>query len=251
MFSSEKCTSCGRCLGICDARTFSEGHLSFDREKCKACGKCVDKCFSFVNSLCGKVASVDEILEEVKKDKLFYENSGGGMTVSGGEPSMQTDGVIELIEKAKSEGISSAMETCGIGSEDFYRRARELDCLFLYDIKGIDSEKHKRFTGVGTEKIHANLEMLMKSGANIVIRMPLIPGYNDSESDLAQLRDFLARNVGRFDHAEIMPYHNLGVGKSHRLGRDTDGDVPDGRAFCEKWLEALRPSGANISVSGS
>lgn len=200
--------------------------------------------------MCGKTASVDEILAQVMKDSIFYKNSGGGMTVSGGEPSMQADGVIELISKARAEGITSAIETCGIGSSEFYRDAYDMDCLFLFDIKGIDSEKHKRFTGVGTEKIHANLEMLMNLGAKIIIRMPLVPGYNDTENDLILLREFLKDHAKGFDYAEIMPYHNLGVGKNRKLGRETDEKIPDGRQFCDKWTEILSESGLKISVSG-
>jgi len=173
------------------------------------------------------------------------------MTVSGGEPAMQPDGVIALIEAVREKGITSAMETCGIGSADFYRRAHELGCLFLFDIKEVDSEKHKKFTGVGTEKIHGNLEMLMELGADIIIRMPLIPGYNDTDEDLALLRDFLKARAGRFDHAEIMPYHNLGVGKNKSLGRETDESIPKGRDFCDKWLEILSTSGVKVLVSGN
>ena len=237
---------------MCGARFRSEnGRVIFDREKCTVCGKCVDVCPNYVNSVCGKLGTVDEIVAEVVKDKMFYENSGGGMTVSGGEPAMQPDGVIALIEAVREKGITSAMETCGIGSADFYRRAHELGCLFLFDIKEVDSEKHKKFTGVGTEKIHGNLEMLMELGADIIIRMPLIPGYNDTDEDLALLRDFLKACAGRFDHAEIMPYHNLGVGKNKSLGRETDESIPKGRDFCDKWLEILSTSGVKVLVSGS
>lgn len=250
MFKTEKCTSCGRCDGLCEARSFEDGILVFDREKCKKCGKCSAICPNRAPTLCGKSASAKEILSEVEKDKLFYDNSGGGMTISGGEPAFQSEGVLELTTLAREKGISVAIETCGYGDEAFFKKCAEAGCLFLYDIKGIDNEKHKKNTGVGTEKIHRNLEMLMDMGAQIILRLPLIPGYNDDERDLELLRDFLQKHKGRYDHAEIMPYHNLGVGKLRSLGRQADESVPLGHDFCSIWLEKLNTEGVEIIVSG-
>jgi pyruvate formate lyase activating enzyme len=231
-----------------DAET---GRIRYDRTKCTVCGRCEAVCPHYVNTRKGQSAEVDEILRQVAQDIPFYNTSGGGMTVSGGEPAAQPEGVLELIEKAGGLGIRSAMETCGIGTADFYRRAAELGCLFLYDIKGIDPEKHKRNTGVGVEKIHANLDALTARGASVVIRMPLVPGYNDSEEDLRLLADFLRARKGGYDYAEIMPYHDLGVEKLRSLGREADGSIPGGRAFAARWKEALDASGAEIRISGT
>ena len=251
MYSADKCTGCGRCVGEwCPARSISEGRLTLDRAKCTLCGNCVKKCFRRANTICGKTASAEELMAEVEKDRIFYEKSGGGMTVSGGEPAAQPEFVLELLQMASRRGIRAAMETCGYGSAEFYRSAAELDTLFLFDIKGIDAEKHRKNTGVGTEKIHANLDMLMEMGAQIVLRLPMIPGYNDSPEDLRLLRDFLREKRGKYQYAEIMPYHNLGVGKSRALGRAVDEDVPSGKEFSAQWAEFLRASGAEIRVSG-
>ena len=135
LFWANKCTACGRCVGLCDARSIStEGKLVLNRRNCTACGKCVEKCFHFANALRGQTGSVEEILREVAKDKPFYDTSGGGLTISGGEPSAQPEAVLALIEQAKDRGIGSAIETCGFGSTDFYRRCAELGVLFLFDI---------------------------------------------------------------------------------------------------------------------
>ncbi len=252
LFSESKCTACGRCIGLCDARSISpEGKLIFDRSRCTACGKCVDKCFNFANSLRGQTGEVDDILHEVVKDKPFYDTSGGGMTVSGGEPSAQPEAVIELIEKAKDEGVSSAIETCGFGPAEFYRRCAELGVLFLYDIKGIDPEKHKKNTGVDTKVIHENLDMLIGMNARIIIRMPLIPGHNDTDEDLRLLAAFLREKANGIDHAEIMPYHNLGNEKRRNLGMEADDSIPDGKGFTNRWLAFLGESGVEVKVSGS
>lgn len=252
LFSEAKCTGCGRCLGLCDARTRGEdGKIIFDRSKCTACGKCEQKCFTYANSVRGQIGDVDEILHEVAKDKHFYETSDGGMTVSGGEPAAQPDAVIELITKAKEMGISSAMETCGFGSEDFYRRAAELGTLFLFDIKGIDPVKHKENTGVDTTKIHANLNMLTDMGADIIIRMPMIPWHNDTDEDLRLLNDFLSTLKGKIRYAEIMPYHNFGNEKRRNLGMEVDDSIPEGKAFTERWKAFLEKSGVTIKVSGA
>ena len=252
LFSERKCTACGRCIGLCDARSVSpEGKLIFDRSLCTACGKCAEKCFNSANSLRGQTGEVDDILREVIKDKPFYDTSGGGMTVSGGEPSAQPEAVIELIEKAKDNGISSAMETCGFGPAEFYRRCAELGVLFLFDIKGIDPVKHKRNTGVDTKVIHENLDMLIGMNARIIIRMPLIPGYNDTDEDLRLLAAFLREKTEGIDHAEIMPYHNLGNEKRRNLGMAADDSIPEGKGFTDRWLAFLGESGVDVTVSGS
>lgn len=252
LFSESKCTACGRCIGLCDARTItSDGKLIYDREKCAVCGKCTKKCFNYANDVKGQTGEVDDILHEVAKDKPFYKTSGGGMTVSGGEPSAQPSAVIELIEKAKEMEISSAIETCGSGSEAFYRRMAELDVLFLFDIKGIDPEKHFENTGFEASRIHKNLDMLIEMGARIIIRMPLIPYVNDTDNDLRLLCEFLRERRDGIEYAEIMPYHRLGVEKRRNLGMDADDSIPDGKAFTNRWVSFLEDSGVTIKVSGS
>jgi pyruvate formate lyase activating enzyme len=251
MFFAEKCTVCGRCVGEwCGSRSISEGVLLLDRRKCTLCGKCVEVCFNVANSICGKTTSPEEILVEVEKDRIFYERSGGGLTVSGGEPAIQPEFTLALLALAKEKGISIAMETCGYGDQMFFHRAAEMGTLFLFDIKGIDDKKHRQNTGVGLKKIHFNLRKLMDMGADIVLRLPIIPGYNDSPEDLELLRDFLKKYLGSFLYAEIMPYHNLGVGKSLALGYKADANVPSGKDFAEEWAKYLRESGAEVYISG-
>lgn len=219
-FSKQKCSSCGKCVTVCSSRTIENGVLHIDRKKCISCGKCVDACLNDVNEIIGKEMSASEVMDEVLKDKMFYDTSGGGITVTGGEPSYQAEFTLELLRLSKSAGISLCIETCGIGSRDFYRETADLGTTFLFDIKCIDSERHRKLTGTDNARIISNLQYLMDRGADIIIRLPLVPDCNDSDEDIAMLSDFLKENKGKYRYAEIMPYHSLGIGKSEKIGVD-------------------------------
>jgi pyruvate formate lyase activating enzyme len=139
-----------------------------------------------------------EVFDEVMKDKMFYETSGGGITISGGEPSYQEDFTLELLTLCKGAEISLTIETCGIGSRRFYEKCAELGVTFLYDIKCIDSTKHKKLTGADNTRILENLKYLMDRDADIILRLPMIPDCNDTDEDIALLSDFLKKNEGRY-----------------------------------------------------
>lgn len=217
-FDKQKCSACGRCLAECSARTIENGNLRIEREKCVKCGRCSEICLNDANEIIGKEMTASEVLDEVLKDKIFYETSGGGLTVSGGEPSYQADFTLELLRLAKESGISIAVETCGIGTREFYEEAANLGTTFLFDIKCIDSVRHRELTGADNSHIISNLQYLFERGADIIIRLPFIPDCNDSDEDITALVDFLNKNKGRYRYAEIMPYHSLGIGKSEKIG---------------------------------
>ena len=217
-FNRQKCSSCGRCLANCSARTVKNSCLEINRKNCVKCGKCLEICLNDANEIIGKEMTTLEVLDEVLKDKMFYGTSGGGLTVSGGEPSYQPAFTLELLSLAKENGISLAIETCGIGSREFYKKVANLGATFLFDIKCLDPVRHKELTGADNMHILSNLQYLMEREANIIIRLPLVPDCNDSDEDIAKLCDFLTENKGRYRYAEIMPYHTLGIGKSEKLG---------------------------------
>ena len=249
-FNNEKCSSCGRCINVCDCRTIENGALLPDREKCKKCGKCVDVCLNDANEIIGREVTAAEVVSEVMKDRIFYETSGGGITVTGGEPSFQADFTLDILRLAKAEGISLAVETCGIGSQDFYKQSAEIGTTFLFDIKCIDSEKHRKLTGADNKHIMSNLRYLMDSGADIIIRLPLIPGCNDSDEDIAKLCAFLNKNKGRYRYAEIMPYHSLGTGKAEKTGVKTVFTREN--ATCEEishWCSQFALHGTDVKVT--
>ncbi len=249
-FNKQKCTFCGRCISECPARTIEDGTLKFERKKCIKCGKCVDICLNDVNEIIGKEMTTKDVLDEVLKDKMFYETSGGGLTLSGGEPSYQPDFTIELLTMANENKIPLAIETCGIGSRDFYEKASNLGTTFLFDIKCIDPIRHKRLTGADNSHIMANLQYLMDRNADIIIRLPIIPDCNDSYEDLEKLCTFLNENKGRYRYAEIMPYHTLGIGKNEKLGTNanyihesaTDEEIT-------RWVSLFNSQGIDIKVS--
>jgi pyruvate formate lyase activating enzyme len=194
--------------------------------------------------------TTSEVLCEVIKDKMFYDASGGGLTVTGGEPSYQADFTAELLALAKDAGISLAIETCGIGSRDFYKKAADLGATFLYDIKCIDPVRHRKLTGADNAHIMSNLHYLMDRGADVIIRLPLIPDCNDSDEDIAMLATYLNENKGRYRYAEIMPYHTLGTGKSEKIGA-TVAYVHDSASDSEisRWCSLFASYGTDVRIS--
>ena len=218
-YTSAKCINCGRCVEICSnlCHKVDNTYHKFERQNCVVCGKCADACPAKSLELCGKEYTVDEVLVEVQKDRIFYETSGGGMTLSGGEPMAQFDFALELARRTKEAGLHVAMETCGFALQKNFEAILPYIDLFLFDIKTIDSEKHKQFTGQDLTLIHENLRFIDRNDKKIQLRCPLIPGLNDSEKELSGIAD-LANSLKNVQSIDIEPYHPLGVSKAERLG---------------------------------
>ena len=243
LYAAERCVNCGSCTTLClhgchTADNF--GKHNFERSRCTMCGACTKKCYTDALSLCGKEMSVEEVLEQVLKDKIFFENSGGGMTLSGGEPMAQFPFALELIRQAKAAGVHVAMETCGFAQESQYAQLIGLVDLFLFDIKSTDPAKHKEYTGQENALILKNLRFLDAEGVNFRLRCPLIPGLNDSEDDLRGIAE-LANTLSGISGIDVEPYHPLGVSKAAQLGIKDFFDAP----FAEKehwasWVATLK-----------
>jgi len=218
-YSKDKCVGCGRCAAVClqHAHRFEEGH-QIDRSLCAACGACVKECNFDALELMGKEMSVQEVLEEVMKDKAFYDNSGGGLTLSGGEPLMHMEFVRELLEQAKQKGLHTCIETCGfVKKEDILEIATNID-IFLYDWKLTDENLHKEYTGVSNQQILENLKALDAAGSKVILRCPLIPGVNDTSEHFAGIAS-VANSLKNVLAIEVEPYHSLGNDKYGRLGK--------------------------------
>ncbi len=208
-FFAEKCTGCGRCRAVCP-------NEAQDRDRCTACGRCTAVCLSGARKLYGREISLDEALHIALEDRIFYSETGG-VTLSGGEPLLQQDFSAALLKRLHEEGVHTAVDTCGSVPWDAFAETLPYCGLYLYDVKHIDPEKHRQATGQGNERILYNLSRLAACGARIQIRIPLIPGFNDSAEDLRLTGAFL-RTI-RPEKVKLLPYHELARAKYRALGR--------------------------------
>ena len=239
------CRACGACEAVCPAgcHTVREGKHRFDPLPCIRCGACEKVCRRAAIETVGAEMTAEEVLRTVLRDRAFYETSGGGMTVSGGEPLFQPDFLAELLAGARDSGISTAIETSGFAAPETVRRVAPLTDLFLFDIKLTDDELHRRYTGVPLAPILDNLALLDTLGANVALRCPIIPGVNDTEAHFAAVAA-IAGKYRAIRGIEIEPYHALGIQKSSDLGRSpTVFPVPtaEDSARWEAALAALAP----------
>lgn len=216
----EKCTACGRCVPACPAgaRRMEDGRIAVNADACIACGACVEACPAQAIGLEGSAMTVEQVLAEVMKDKPFYDQSGGGVTFSGGEALMQMEFAGDLADALHQRGVSVALETAGAVDPDSFRAFLEkLDFVHI-DLKHHDAAAHRRGTGVGNEQILENIRALRKSAKPFLVRIPVIPGFNDALEDA---RGF-ARLLRSMDIAQVqlLPFHQLGEKKYSLLGRD-------------------------------
>lgn len=240
-FTSEKCAGCGKCAAVCPqhCHSLTDQHV-FARTACVRCGKCADACFYDALELAGKSLSVEDVLAEVDKDRVFYETSGGGMTVSGGEPMQQFDFTFALIRAAKESGLHVCLDTCGYADFGKYETILPYVDLFLYDLKASDPAKHQEFTGVDNVLILENLRKLDRRGAKITLRCPLVPGLNDDPEHLRNIGR-VAESLPNVQEITLHPYHPLGQSKHIRLGNSPyyRNDQFASAEDCARWLETV------------
>jgi len=225
MYNAQKCIACGACSTVCDhgGHTFdAERTHTLDRTDCISCGACAGICPTKAVEMAGRKETVENILKEVLADKIFYEQSGGGMTVSGGEPLYQPGAVTALCRAAKDAGLHVAMETCGFASESVVRGVAPWVDLFLFDYKA-PASVHETLTGVPLQPILNSLDLLSALGKDVVLRCPIIPGCNDSEEHFADIVA-LAKQYDNIKEVHLEPYHPLGISKLEQLGRDVRYD---------------------------
>ncbi len=223
MFYKDKCTGCGKCREVCPH------HL----EKCDFCGKCELFCTSDARKICGKEYTVDEVFSEIVKDKLFYENSGGGITFSGGECMLQIGFLYEILKKCKENGIHTAVDTAGNVPWEYFEKIIPYTDMFLYDVKCITDNLHIEGTGVSNGQISDNLKALSSVfKGSIYIRIPVIGNFNDSTEEMTKISEFL-KNINP-DKIELLPYHNIGNHKYTALNMiPRDYTTPDENKMTE------------------
>ena len=222
-FKESNCTKCGACAEVCPAgiHTIIAGgtHLIDRSKECIGCRRCEEACFVNALQISGRWNSVSELLEYSLEDKAFYDFSGGGVTLGGGEVTSQPEAAVGLLMACKQHDVNTAIETCGYASPEVMGRFAEYTDEFLFDIKGFDSDEHLANTGVRIERILKNLKDLLRNGAKVKARMPLIHGVNDSRANIEGICDFLALYTDRknFLGVDILPYHRLGENKYKQL----------------------------------
>lgn len=252
----DRCLGCGLCLTVCpmDAvNTTGDGGKSIDRKRCDACGRCADCCPGEALNLLGRRLTVDEVLAEVAKDALYFENSGGGLTLSGGEPLAQPEFAAELLRRYKREekGHNTAVETCGMADWRVIESlAADVD-LFLFDLKHMDPSQHMRLTGCDNRLILDNARRLAEAGCPLAIRLPLIPDINDNPENMEAAADFVLSLPG-VNRVDILPYHRLGEPKYHRLERNYGlRGKPSASAERVRWAQGfLEKRGLQVFIGG-
>jgi pyruvate formate lyase activating enzyme len=221
-----RCIGCLTCLAACPQGALRRvhGHLLRDSERCLVCGECAEACPANAQELLGRAVSVAELTSELLKDRAYYEKSGGGVTLSGGEPSLQPAFALALMEGLQAAGISTALDTCGLCSRENLEKLAEHSDLILFDLKHIDTHAHQQFTGVGNERILANLDwlggwLLKHPDVRLWIRTPLIPGATLTENNITGIGAWLAEHLpGRVERWELCTFNNLCRDKYTRLG---------------------------------
>lgn len=270
-YNPEKCIGCGACLQVCPEKAIRrEGEsLVFLRELCAACGLCAEVCYAEARVMEGWRAGAAELVEEVLKDEIFFRRSGGGLTLSGGEPLAQRDFAAAILRRAKAAGLHTAVETAGHVPWDSFLRVLPHVDLYLFDIKHADPEKHRRFIGEDNRLILENLRRLSRALAGgdpagggedrIIVRTPVVPGFNDSPEELADIADIAARAGVRRMH--LLPFHRYGSGKYRLLGKtdpmaeapgveDSGTDGGDLRTRLEAVLGTLASKNLALHIGG-
>ncbi|MEA2005890.1 MAG: glycyl-radical enzyme activating protein [Acidobacteriota bacterium] len=250
----DRCVAeCTVCLDICPQKAIrkSNGVIQVDNSRCDCCGLCVEACVYEVLEVSGREVTVEEVLEEVEKDQIFFEESGGGVTFSGGEPLMQPDFLDGLLKECKKRKIHTVVDTSGCASfKTIERIAKNVD-LFLYDIKIMNDKKHKHYTGVSNKSILKNLKNLLDIGKRVVIRIPLIEGINDGMNNIEQMGRFL-KSLKKIKQINLLPYHKGGGAKYKRLQReDPSADLkrsPDEQI--KSIMSILTKYGFSVKVGG-
>ncbi|WP_273323510.1 trans-4-hydroxy-L-proline dehydratase activase [Vallitalea guaymasensis] len=229
IYFEDRCSACGICEETCskEAIIIQDSQVIINNDKCNLCGNCTDFCPNNALEYVGRDITVTDLMKEIEKDHVFYEESGGGVTFSGGEPMVQSDFLDKMLRACKEKDIHTAVDTSGYGKWEDFSKILDKVNLFLYDLKLIDNQRHKKYVGTYNEEILDNLRRLSDAGANIFVRMPIIKGINDDDENISATIDFLSGL--RILQVNLLPYHKMGMDKYKSLGlqyRLTGTEIP-------------------------
>lgn len=229
-----------------------DGDLVYtDKEKCALCGDCVEVCYAEAREIAGREVTATQVMAEIERDIAFYEESGGGVTFSGGEPLLQQDFLLALLHACKEKEIHTAVDTCGSSTWETLDSIREHVDLFLYDLKLMDDARHRKFTGVSNEVILRNLQALSQRGHNIILRVPIIPGINDDDENIRQTASFAA-TLPHLNRVDLLPYHHIGVEKYSRFDKvyGLPETLPPSNERMADIEQTLREFGLQVRIGG-
>ncbi|MBQ9779449.1 MAG: glycyl-radical enzyme activating protein [Clostridia bacterium] len=251
MYNPERCIGCGACIEACDfdCHAIKDGIHTYDRHHCISCGKCAEVCYSRALTTVGQVVTVDEIMETVLKDKAVYLESGGGLTLSGGEPLLQGEFAIALLKSVKSHGLHTCVETSGFGKTEILADMAKYVDLFLFDYKITGDDAHRELCGVPQTPILEHLTLLNTLGAKVILRCPLLPFNRNADHAEGIARTVLSHSC--IVEVQIMPYHRLGIAKAAQLGMPLSyqGETED-HALAEAFVRNVQERcGGRIEVS--
>jgi len=219
-FYPSRCIGCGTCIKVCQKkaiRVLEGGGKFVDMNKCNLCGKCIESCYPEALVLLGKCFTVEELMEEIEKDRPFYDKSGGGVTLTGGEPMFQTKFSYQVLQECRKKAIHTAIETCGYADWENFEMVLPYVDLVFYDIKHMDPNVHLKLTGVSNKSILENARRIVKMKKKLIPRFPIIPYCNDSKENIINTGRFVKNELG-LNEIHLLPYHRLGEVKYKRLG---------------------------------
>lgn len=251
LYDKNKCTLCGNCIKACqnNAIEIKNNILTTNMDKCTFNGDCIVCCINSARQIAGKEYTVDEVLEEVTKDRIFYKNSRGGVTLSGGEPLIYAEFVEELLMKLKEENIHTAVDTCGYADFKTIEKISKYTDLFLYDLKLIEDDKHILYTGVSNAIIIDNLRRLSITHNNIHLRLPLIEGINADEDNILKILKLIKDiNIKKIN---LLPYHDIAMHKYEKLGRRySDSMKRPADEKLKRFREIFEKEGYKVKIGG-
>jgi len=252
MIRASRClTDCRDCISACPEKAITKTAAvpALDRPKCTVCGKCADVCPAQAIEVVGRRVTASQLLREIERDRIFQEESGGGVTFSGGEPLSQPDFLSEILDLCRKKEIHTTVDTCGFAAADVLERLAPKTDLFLYDLKVMDEKKHLASTGESNRPMLENLKRLAAKGHRTVVRIPVVPGVNDDEENIRETAEFL-RSLGTISDISLLPYHRLGREKYSGLEIKAEGDefTPPSAESMQRIKKSLEDRGFRVSL---